>query len=769
MGKSIAVVYLARSEFGSAKDFSRFALSYRKFKAGVPHELIIIHKGAATKAGAREAIAMLFDGIEYSSFDRDDNGFDIQAYLAVAPQLSHDYVCFLNTYSEICADDWLAKLLQPLLDSPTVGMAGATASYESLHSSVGLYSKVIWMCSGGHIGYDHRIATAFAPQLSLHVPQWLNARPAQPEVAARTFVELDTPAIRDGFAAHWRAVTKVGGGLWGLDQFKPFPNPHLRSNAFVMRREFFNNLGFQLGDSKMDCVRFESGLDGLPTRIAQRGLASVLVGADGQTYATEKWTESNGFRLGDQTNVMVTDNQVRAFSVAGKEERRQLTRLSWGAYADFPAALLSQLGFPHARGNLQLSHTARTRPGATDRPLLISIVIPTRNRTALVKDALYSVIGQDYPHWECIVFDNNSDEPLEAEVAAFNDERIRYVRSDRFLPVTDSWNGAIDEARGDYITLLGDDDGLTPNFMSSVEFITRHQEGPDFIYTSLYQFFHPGVAPWEPAGYVVDLRYGEFFEGRDDIFKVDPGAAQHAVNGSLGFKRNFAYNMQAFCFSKPFLDSIRMDGKVFHSPFPDYYLANVAMGFGKVITAAPKPLAIAGVSKKSFGFTLFNRLETQGAAMLATDLPADPMYEAFQEQVLPGPSYNTNFLITMHHVRARLGTFALGEVDVGRYRRLQILSTLFPEPEGPAEPLPADFRAKLDGTELKWADEVTTLAALAGDGDADAVTELAQLRRNVAMHGKDATVKEIDIGSFARLPELFEAIRRQEIQPARAA
>jgi hypothetical protein len=112
--------------------------------------------------------------------------------------------------------------------------------------------------------------------------------------------------------------------------------------------------------------------------------------------------------------------------------------------------------------------------------------------------------------------------------------------------------------------------------------------------------------------------------------------------------------------------------------------------------------------------------------------------------------------------------YAALEVDVGRYRRLQILSTLFPDPEGPAEPLPAEFRAMLDVTELKWADEVSTLTALANDGDADAVTELAQLRRDVAMHGKDATVKELDIGSFARLPELFEAMRRQEIQPASA-
>jgi len=52
MAKSVAVIYLARSESGSSADFVRFAKSYRQFDAGTPHDLIVIHKGAKIYDGA---------------------------------------------------------------------------------------------------------------------------------------------------------------------------------------------------------------------------------------------------------------------------------------------------------------------------------------------------------------------------------------------------------------------------------------------------------------------------------------------------------------------------------------------------------------------------------------------------------------------------------------------------------------------------------------------------------------------------------------------
>lgn len=760
--KSIAVVYLARSENGSAKDFVKFAQSYRAYQAGCSHDLIVIHKGAATKPGTKLAVELMLAGIPYTSVDMDDSGYDIQAYLKLASMIKHDYVCFFNTYSEIRADDWLIKLVRPLLSSVTVGMAGATASFESLYDSIGMISKIIWLCSSDRIPFDEEIAATFGSQLAVHAAGWMEAAGASDDRDLNRL--LASQEIADAFAHHWRAVTRHGAGLAGLDHFNRFPNPHLRSNAFVMRREVLVGMGFDIGPTKFDCVRFESGVDGLPTRIAELGLTSVLVGADGRTFETEQWAEAKGFRLGDQSNVMVADNQVRSFETGTDADRSQLAAMSWGAYAGLSVPLFDRLGYPMAKGQLKLTHAARPRYIVGERLPKISIVIPTRSGPELVMDAVHTVVAQNYQNWECVVFDNNSGDPIAPHIAALGDPRVRCVRSDTTLPVTDSWNRAIDEGSGDYVMLFGDDDGLTPDFMQTIDFIIRHHKGPDFIYSGLFQFFHPGVAPWEPSGYVIDLRSGFFFEGETDIITLDPVSARQAVIGSLDFKRNFTFNMQAFCFSKHFLDSIRKDGKVFHSPYPDYYLANVAMGFGKKITIAPKPLTIAGVSRKSFGFTLFNKLEEKGDAFLATDLSADPLYRKIAQDILPGPSYNNSYFITMYHIAERLGTFSPTEVNVARYRQLQIAQALFPDADSDAlTPLTADFAARLGAEELALVDQFTELSQRSANGEAAARETLTKNRRAAGMSGRDPFVKQLDVGSFANLPALFAALRNNEL------
>jgi hypothetical protein len=141
---NVAVVYLARSADGSAADFKRFLVSYQKYKSGMAHDLVIIRKGQARSPDARRAIESALFGISVQYIDIDDDGFDIQAYLKVAKSLTHEFVCFLNTHSEIRADDWLLKLHGPFAD-PGVGVTAATASYESIQDSIMANDKAIWL------------------------------------------------------------------------------------------------------------------------------------------------------------------------------------------------------------------------------------------------------------------------------------------------------------------------------------------------------------------------------------------------------------------------------------------------------------------------------------------------------------------------------------------------------------------------------------------------------------------------------------------------
>jgi hypothetical protein len=314
-GKTIAVVYLARSADGSVSDFEPFIKSYRQHDAGIPHDLIIIRKGLHQRFGSQAALTEMLNGIPHRAVDVLDDGFDIQAYLKVTPYLRHDRVCFLNTFSQIAAGNWLRSLNAPL-DRDDVGMTGVTGSYKSLFTSLFFLFKVAWLTSFQDIQYSPKIAKQFREILRGQAENWLGKRGSiwmqiKRELGRPIFGRpFDTEEIETGFGMHWETLTRPGAQLFPFRDFRPFPNPHLRSNAFMISRQLLIDLDFKLDNTKGATNRFESGPDGLPTGLAQRGLASVLVGADGVGYEVADWPKSATFRLGDQANVLVTDNGV---------------------------------------------------------------------------------------------------------------------------------------------------------------------------------------------------------------------------------------------------------------------------------------------------------------------------------------------------------------------------------------------------------------------------------------------------------------------------
>jgi hypothetical protein len=59
---------------------------------------------------------------------------DIGAYLVAARAFQQfQFFCFLNTVAEVFADNW-PKKLRDAIDSESVGIVGATASWWPLHS-----------------------------------------------------------------------------------------------------------------------------------------------------------------------------------------------------------------------------------------------------------------------------------------------------------------------------------------------------------------------------------------------------------------------------------------------------------------------------------------------------------------------------------------------------------------------------------------------------------------------------------------------------------
>ncbi len=86
-----------------------------------------------------------------------------------------------------------------------------------------------------------------------------------------------------------------------------------------------------------------------------------------------------------------------------------------------------------------------------------SVVIPTKNRPALLQDAIRSVLLQDFDDYELIVSDNFNDEETRLAVDRFlENPHLRYFRTDAELPMPAHWEFATTKAHGRYVLLLTD-------------------------------------------------------------------------------------------------------------------------------------------------------------------------------------------------------------------------------------------------------------------------------------------------------------------------
>lgn len=113
-------------------------------------------------------------------------------------------------------------------------------------------------------------------------------------------------------------------------QFPKFPNPHIRTNTFMITRDLMLELDWPDVRTKRAALLLESGKRGLTRQVRARGLEALVVGRNGRGYLSEQWLESNTFRSGGQSNLLVADNRTRQFSEAEPTEQCLLSELAWG-------------------------------------------------------------------------------------------------------------------------------------------------------------------------------------------------------------------------------------------------------------------------------------------------------------------------------------------------------------------------------------------------------------------------------------------------------
>ena len=88
----------------------------------------------------------------------------------------------------------------------------------------------------------------------------------------------------------------------------------------------------------------------------------------------------------------------------------------------------------------------------------VSVIIPTHNRSELLRVAIQSVLNQTFEDFEIVVVDDASNDDTEDVVKGIGDNRIEYIRHETNRGEGGTRNTGVKNSKGEYIAFLDDDD-----------------------------------------------------------------------------------------------------------------------------------------------------------------------------------------------------------------------------------------------------------------------------------------------------------------------
>jgi hypothetical protein len=197
------------------------------------------------------------------------------------------------------------------------------------------------------------------------------------------------------------------------------------------------------------------------------------------------------------------------------------------------------------------------------------------------------------------VCDNGEGPDAEQVVREAGSQRVRYLAPTQPLAMSANWERAVAETRGEYVTVLGDDDGLMPYALLELDaLITSH--APQAI------AWQRGIYTWPD----IDI------DGEADLLRVPLGRDVYPLNGREQIAKAIRFEDGTDSLPTIYSAVVHRDliarhralaGRVFLNVYPDIYSA---FGFGYLADRylyTSVPMSIAGLSKASNGVaTLMN-------------------------------------------------------------------------------------------------------------------------------------------------------------------
>lgn len=237
-----------------------------------------------------------------------------------------------------------------------------------------------------------------------------------------------------------------------------------------------------------------------------------------------------------------------------------------------------------------------------------SLVIPTLRRADTLRHALTTLICQDYDDFEIVVQNNGRDRQVEEVVKEFGDPKIRHFSTDSVLTITENWETALANARGEFVTVVGDDDGLFPDACKLAARVID-QTPLEIVSWSPFCYYWPRYLNPDLAKRLVARV--------NDDFYVETTCADHQIRQFYRFAIDYSrlpmiYN--SFVRRSVLDRAIQANGRYLFGLSPDVMSGIVNACHVERYGRLSQPLSMTGLSHHSTGHNLFASSERLGSS-----------------------------------------------------------------------------------------------------------------------------------------------------------
>lgn len=230
-----------------------------------------------------------------------------------------------------------------------------------------------------------------------------------------------------------------------------------------------------------------------------------------------------------------------------------------------------------------------------------SIIIPAKNRANTIVETLKTIFSQPFNDYEVILSDDFSDDQTKNLVKEFEKKPNFIFTNPKESGMMNNFEHAISMSCGQYLIVLGGDDGLLPNSLSELQNLIRKKNSklitwptPAFFYPGLRSEYSFLTLPIESflRKNITKIKSSEFLDNQfKNLFYI-----ADKFNPMIYVKSVISAN-----FVKEIKE--KNDGKLFHCSTPDGFSGLLFASNIDNFLYSSKPFTFHGVSKNSAGFT----------------------------------------------------------------------------------------------------------------------------------------------------------------------